>query len=224
MRQGERIAPARRNPQRNFERNRATPSLGHSIFLRKVTHTIPPPRLFQGRTRLSGSHMWTAPCLQELAVCRSKRLRSYVRSVDAVAQDRCQDGFPQREFQTVERHETTIGSRGVSRVLDRSITPSAPLPQASALARGEFRGRAERQVENRTAAIVVLIMFDHSPSLTDGHREAPRASAVKADRRPPPQAARSGLDGASTALNFWPRETPACAGFGFAVADGSVRR
>jgi hypothetical protein len=38
-------------------------------------------------------HMWTAPCLQEVAWRGSKRLRSYVRSVDAAAHDRCQDGF-----------------------------------------------------------------------------------------------------------------------------------
>src|SRR5262245_65732270 len=44
-------------------------------------------------SEISGTHMWTAPCLQEGGGGASDRLRSYVRSVVAVAHDRCQDGF-----------------------------------------------------------------------------------------------------------------------------------
>jgi hypothetical protein len=48
----------------------------------------------------------------------SKRLRSYVRSVVAVAHDRCQDGVPRREFQTGRRPlRKATGTLGVSRVL-----------------------------------------------------------------------------------------------------------
>jgi hypothetical protein len=38
-----------------------------------------------------------------------------------------QDGFPRREFQTSQRPLQANGSHGVSRTLDRSILPSAPL-------------------------------------------------------------------------------------------------
>src|ERR1700733_15312173 len=88
----------------------------------------------------AGTHMWTAPGLQELGEGASKRLRSYVRSVDAVAHDRCQDGFrdtrPKQKFGI----ELALGSLGVSRFRDRSITPPVVLEQASASTCGATRG------------------------------------------------------------------------------------
>src|SRR5882724_6950967 len=38
-----------------------------------------------------------------------------------------QDGFPRREFQTLQRPLRANGSHGLSRTLDRSILPSTPL-------------------------------------------------------------------------------------------------
>ena len=88
----------------------------------------------------AGTHMWTAPCLQELCSCGLDRLRSYVRSVDAVAHDRCQDGF--RDARS--KHNRDVGHRrwvprSVSRLaIDRSHH-LLRLEQASASARGEDR-------------------------------------------------------------------------------------
>src|SRR6266478_9102667 len=77
--------------------------------------------------------MWTAPCRQE-AECgfSSKRLRPYVRSVDAVAHDRCQDGVHKHEFQTWSRCFAPMGpAECLVTVIDRSV-PSSVLEQASA--------------------------------------------------------------------------------------------
>src|SRR5690348_15844030 len=81
----------------------------------------------------AGTHMWTAPGLQERRWrCGSKRLRSYVRPVDAVAHDRCQDGLRDASPKQFGGVEPTTGSHGVSRALDRSITPPVVLEQAAA--------------------------------------------------------------------------------------------
>ena len=47
--------------------------------------------------------MWTAPGLQEVEQARPDRLRSYVRSVVAVAHDRCEDGVRDMSPRTVWR-------------------------------------------------------------------------------------------------------------------------
>jgi hypothetical protein len=71
-------------------------------------------------------HMWTAPSSQEpFAVFGSDRLRPYVRPVGALAHERWPRWFPRREFQTQGRPLTASAGYGVSRVVDRSITPSA---------------------------------------------------------------------------------------------------
>ena len=152
--------------------------------------------------------MWTAPCLQELCSCGSDRLRSYVRSVDAVAHDRCQDGF--RDARS--KHNRDVGHRrwvprSVSRLaIDRSHH-LLRLEQASASARGEDRralnGVFRLQDQRRVMAGHPLV-WSRGPSASfrpTAALQAPCASGVKAGRRPPPQAARSGLDGASTALH-----------------------
>jgi hypothetical protein len=59
------------------------------------------------------------------AVLRSDRLRPYVRPVFALAHERWPRWFPRCEFQTPKRPLAASGKHGVSRVLDRLITPSA---------------------------------------------------------------------------------------------------
>src|ERR1700686_2123655 len=70
--------------------------------------------------------MWTAPSSQGVLqwFC-SDRLRPYVRPVVALAHERWPRWFPRREPQTLQRPLAATGPHGVSRVLDRSITPSA---------------------------------------------------------------------------------------------------
>src|ERR1700674_5887786 len=66
--------------------------------------------------------MWTAPGLQEAGAERrgSDRLRSYVRSVVAVAHDRCQDGFRDARSKHLGDIEYRWVPRSVSRLgIDR---------------------------------------------------------------------------------------------------------
>ena len=56
------------------------------------------------------------------AACETDRLRSYVRSVVAVAHDRCQDGFRDASSKHNRGIGKSDGFHGVSRVWDRSIT------------------------------------------------------------------------------------------------------
>ena len=64
-----------------------------------------------------GTHMWTAPSLQEVVRSGSDRLRSYVRPVDGGRTDRLPRWVPRREFQTGRRcRNAATGSHGVSRV------------------------------------------------------------------------------------------------------------
>src|ERR1700704_1241523 len=55
---------------------------------------------------------------------RSDRLRSYVRPFAALARERWPRWFPRPEFLTSMRPKTVTGTFGMSRVLDRLITPS----------------------------------------------------------------------------------------------------
>jgi hypothetical protein len=141
-------------------------------------------------------HMWTAPGLQELAACGSKRLRSYVRS-ERSSTTAAKMGF---------RDACSKQYRGLMRPLDctechafwdRSITPSARSSKLRPRARGNLPARGSQ------SAIMscFLSLSDPSLRLTDGSEKAPRAATVKAGRRPPPEAAHRGLDGASTALH-----------------------
>ena len=91
-----------------------------------------------------GTHMWTAPGLQELWQ-RADRIacdhmsgllmRSHVTAG--------QDGFRDGSSKQSGGFWSAAGSHGVSHVLDRSITPSARLEQAPASARDENRSHAE---------------------------------------------------------------------------------
>src|SRR5262245_36629620 len=83
--------------------------------------------------------MWTAPGLQEMSSVGSKRLRSYVRSVDAVAHDRCQDGARDASSKQVGDAGAPLDPAECLASWDRSITPSVLLEQASASARGDDR-------------------------------------------------------------------------------------
>src|SRR5262245_66602449 len=81
--------------------------------------------------------MWTAPGLQEMSSVGSKRLRSYVRSVDAVAHDRCQDGVRDASSKQVGDAAAPLDPAECLAPGDRSITPSVILEQASGSARDE---------------------------------------------------------------------------------------
>src|SRR5262245_59168952 len=83
--------------------------------------------------------MWTAPGLQEMSSVGSKRLRSYVRSVDAVAHDRCQDGVRDASSKQVGDAAAPLDPAECLAPGDRSITPSVLLEQASASARDDDR-------------------------------------------------------------------------------------
>ena len=77
---------------------------------------IPTPLASEARERDSvGTHMWTAPTCKRSAVRGSDRLRSYVRSVIAVAHDRCQDGF--RDASSKQRSD--LGCHWVPRSVSR---------------------------------------------------------------------------------------------------------
>jgi hypothetical protein len=52
----------------------------------------------------------------------------YVRPLNALVHERWPRWFPRREFLTIERPLTASGFNGASRVVDRSITPSADFP------------------------------------------------------------------------------------------------
>ena len=67
------------------------------------------------------------PTCKSEAACGSDRLRSYVRSVDGGAHDRLPRWVP-RQSSKQSAMSSTAGSHGVSRVWDRSITPSALSP------------------------------------------------------------------------------------------------
>lgn len=154
--------------------------------------------------------MWTTPGSQEVEQrCDSKRLRSYVRSVHAATSDRCQDGGPRREFRTCQRIGCpTNGSHGLSRVLDRSITPSVVLEQASASALGEASPQhrlnwgCRHQISRRSWMGLLYGWSGHRFVSTDGSfRERRAQPSSRLAFRSPPVAARSGLDEASTALH-----------------------
>jgi hypothetical protein len=93
----------------------------------------------------AGTHMWTAPGLQELWQ-RADRIACdhmsglLMRSHMTAGQDGFRDG---RSKQGRGGFWSAAGSHGVSRVSDRSITPSARLEQAPASARDENRSHAE---------------------------------------------------------------------------------
>src|SRR5215208_1075208 len=67
------------------------------------------------------------------AACGSDRLRSYVRSVDAVTHDRCQYGFRDASSKHVRGVEPPLGPAECLASWDRSITPSAPSRASSGL-------------------------------------------------------------------------------------------
>src|SRR5262245_62323203 len=102
-----------------------------------------PPLSSRPSVARAGIHMWTAPGLQEMSSVGSKRLRSYVRSVDAVAHDRCQDGARDASSKQVGDAGAPLDPAECLASWDRSITPSVLLEQASASARGDDRSRAE---------------------------------------------------------------------------------
>src|SRR5882757_10408910 len=75
----------------------------------------------------AGAHMWTAPCLQDAAHGFDRIACSHMSGLlDTVARDRWPRWFPRRELRTWRRYWKTVGHRGLSRVWDRSIAPSAP--------------------------------------------------------------------------------------------------
>jgi hypothetical protein len=166
--------------------------------------------------------MWTAPSLQEMSKAQPDRLRSYVRSVDAVAHDRCQDGLRDASSKH-ERDLWSVRPLDPSECLaswDRSITPSAFLKQASALDVRVLRtsnSGYQKEIGIISGTSVVEDQGFVSPAAALSCAEA---RVVKAGRRPPPQAAQRGLDGARPALNcrLAERSRRACAG------DGIVRR
>src|SRR5262249_44822221 len=130
--------------RRHYRRLRLYP-----LAARAVAYASQAPRLSSRAQRSEavrcrpGIHMWTAPGLQEVNSVGSKRLRSYVRSVDAVAHDRCQDGARDASSKQVGDAGAPLDPAECLASWDRSITPSVLLEQASASARGDDRSRAE---------------------------------------------------------------------------------
>ena len=99
--------------------------------------------------------------------------------------------------------KSTNGLHGLSRVLgsiDHTICSLSSKLRPQREARFALAQNVKLIITSYT--LLCLIMLDHPFVLTDGRRGAPRAGAVKTARRIPPYVARSGLDGASAALNW----------------------
>jgi hypothetical protein len=140
--------------------------------------------------------MWTAPWLQDLKASESDRLRSYVRSVDAVMMTAAEMGSATRGPNRLAA-SSAAGWLGVSRVLDRSITHIFR-PASSGIGR-------EDEERPHAPNFGSVSLFDREPFLRPDRItvRAPRADAVK-DRgtRPRNAAPKASLRAASTAPGF----------------------
>ena len=162
------------------------PGLQTSVILRS-------PRLTEGRHReasrlvrgggrnegpaAAGTHMWTAPGLQELSGRASDRLRSYVRSVVAATHDRCQAGFRDASSKQSRGLGCHWVPRSVSRLgIDRSHQ-LLRLEQASGLAGGGDRSSCRRRGHVSLGA-APPIMIEAIPSEPPSLARPPRRAAV----------------------------------------------
>jgi len=80
----------------------------------------------EGVSPSAGTHMWTAPCLQEV-------WRWCIGSLAIICPVCCRGRtwplprwFPRREFQTGQRFRMPLGTAEYLASWDRSITPTAP--------------------------------------------------------------------------------------------------
>ena len=143
------------------------------------------------------------------AGCASDRLRSYVRSVVAVAHDRCQDGFRDARSKQCSGFGSHWVPRSVSRLgIDRSHQ-LLRLEQASGLRRRSDRSSCRRRGLEATLSLGGLLACAHplfgcaaaEPSFVPTHAtpRPPRAVAVKAAACGPGGLV---LDGPSTAARW----------------------
>jgi hypothetical protein len=138
-----------------------------------------------------GTHMWTAPTCKRWRSSGSDRLRSYVRSVDGGAHDRLPRWVPRSEFLTAQRFRSgAAGSLGVSRIWDRSITPSAPSQASSGLS----AGRQSLPRRTRYASVIAVVSRDLLRDSSEGRgAEPPRSAALRPSRAAASAKPRSGL-------------------------------
>ena len=115
----------------------------------------------------------------------------------AVAHDRCQDGFRDASSKQYGGFEPPLDP---TECLASGIDRSHHLPVSSKLRPQRGRGSPYAELRYQIVQAHVGSFVRRRPWLVpDGSVGAPSASVVKAGRRPPPKAARSGLDDASRA-------------------------